>query len=56
MDPITSHPYLSEQAQKELFDIATSLSRPGGGILAADETPKAMQARFQSLNIENTPE
>ena len=56
MDPITSHPYLSEQEQKELFDIATSLSRPGGGILAADETPKAMQARFQSLNIENTPE
>jgi len=56
MAPITTHPYLSEAQQQELHEIATSLSRPGGGILAADETPKAMQARFQSLNIENTPE
>lgn len=56
MDPITAHPYLSEEQQRELLDIATSLSRPGGGILAADETPKAMEARFASLKIENTPE
>ena len=56
MAPFTTHPYLSESQQQELNHIANSLSRPGGGILAADETPKAMQARFQSLNIENTPE
>ena len=56
MDPITAHPYLSEEQQRELHDIATALSRPGGGILAADETPKAMEARFASLKIENTPE
>ena len=56
MDPITDHPYLSEEQQRELLNIATSLSRPGGGILAADETPKAMEARFASLKIENTPE
>ena len=56
MDPITTHPYLSEEQQRELHTIATALSRPGGGILAADETPKAMEARFASLKIENTPE
>ena len=56
MSPVTSHPYLSEEQQKELQDIAKALSRPGGGILAADETPKAMEARFASLKIENTPE
>ena len=56
MDPITVHPYLSEEQQRELHDIASALSRPGGGILAADETPKAMEARFASLKIENTPE
>ena len=56
MSPITSHPYLSEDQQKELNDIAKALSRPGAGILAADETPKAMEARFASLKIENTPE
>ena len=56
MDPITAHPYLSEEQQRELHHIASALSRPGGGILAADETPKAMEARFASLKIENTPE
>lgn len=56
MDPITAHPYLSEEQQRELHTIATALSRPGCGILAADETPKAMEARFASLKIENTPE
>ena len=56
MSPVASHPYLSEEQQKELHDIAKALSRPGGGILAADETPKAMEARFASLKIENTPE
>ena len=33
-----------------------SICRPGCGILAADETPKAMALRFASLNIPNTPE
>ena len=56
MSPVANHPYLSEEQQKELHDIAKALSRPGGGILAADETPKAMEARFASLKIENTPE
>ena len=56
MSPVTSHPYLSEDQQRELHDIAKALSRPGAGILAADETPKAMEARFASLKIENTPE
>ena len=56
MSPVSSHPYLSEQQQAELHEVAQRLSRPGGGILAADETPAAMEARFASLDIANTPE
>ena len=56
MSPTAPHPYLSEEQQQELHSIALSLSRPGCGILAADETPKAMEARFASLKIDNTPE
>ena len=56
MSPVSSHPYLSEEQQAELHEVAQRLSRPGGGILAADETPAAMEARFASLDIENTPE
>ena len=56
MSPVSSHPYLSEEQQEELHEVALRLSRPGGGILAADETPAAMEARFASLDIENTPE
>ena len=56
MDPVTAHPYLSEEQQRELHIIAAALSRPGGGILVPDETPKAMEARFSSLKIDNTPE
>lgn len=52
----SSHPYLSEAQQSDLCKVARSLSRPGGGILAADETPKAMEQRFASLKIENTAE
>ena len=52
----SSHPVLSEAQQVDLSQLARSLSRPGGGILAADETPKAMEQRFASLKIENTPE
>ena len=56
MSPVSSHPYLSEEQQADLHEVAQRLSRPGGGILAADETPAAMEARFASLDIENTPE
>ena len=56
MSPVSSHPYLSEQQQADLHEVAQRLSRPGGGILAADETPAAMEARFASLDIANTPE
>merc|ERR1711936_500888 len=52
----SSHPYLSEAQQSDLCKVARALSRPGGGILAADETPKAMEQRFASLKIENTAE
>jgi len=48
--------YLSEGLQKELRDIAQSICRPGCGILAADETPLAMEQRFASLDIPNTAE
>jgi len=36
--------------------ITKKICRPGCGILAADETPLAMQDRFQKLSIDNTPE
>jgi len=52
----TKFTYLPDDLQKELKDIASSICRPGCGILAADETPKAMSLRFASLNIPNTPE
>jgi len=52
----TKFSYLPDQMQEELKSIAKSICRPGCGILAADETPKAMAQRFESLNIPNTPE
>ena len=50
------HPGLTEAQQTELCEVARALARPGCGILAADETPKAMEMRFASLKIPNTPE
>ena len=50
------HPGLTEAQQTELCQVARALSKPGCGILAADETPKAMEMRFASLKISNTPE
>jgi len=52
----TKFSYLPDQMQGELKSITKSICRPGCGILAADETPKAMAQRFESLNIPNTPE
>jgi len=52
----TKFAYLSNEQQTELKTIASSICKPGCGILAADETPKAMAQRFASLNIPNTPE
>ena len=52
----SSQPYLSEAQQTDLCQVARALSKPGCGILAADETPKAMEMRFSSLKIPNTPE
>jgi len=52
----TRFEYISEDLQVELRAIASKVCRLGCGILAADETPLAMQDRFKHLNIENTPE
>lgn len=48
--------YLSTDQQQELREIARSLSSPGRGILAADESPAAMAQRFSGLNIPNNAE
>jgi len=48
--------YLPEERQTELKNIAKSICRPGCGILAADETPLAMEDRFKHLNIPNNAE
>jgi len=52
----TEFSYLSEDLQQELRDIARSICKPGCGILAADETPLAMEQRFAALGIPNTAE
>jgi len=52
----TRFEYLPDELEAELKSIASSICKPGAGILAADETPKAMALRFSSLNISNTEE
>jgi len=52
----TKYTTLSESLEKELRQIARSLSKPGCGILAADETPTAMADRFKNIDIENNAE
>lgn len=52
----TRYSFLSEELQQELKGIARQICRPGCGILAADETPLAMEQRFASLNIPNNAE
>ena len=47
-------PSLTEAQQPDLSQVARA--KPGCGILAADETPKAMEIRFAYLKISNTPE
>jgi len=52
----TKFSYLPEEKQAELKNIAQSICRPGCGILAADETPLAMEQRFAHLGITNNAE
>jgi len=39
-----------------LQDIAKSLVAPGKGILAADESSKTIQKRFDKIGIQSNPE
>jgi len=52
----TRFEYIPVEMQNELKDIARSICKPGCGILAADETPKAMESRFGVIKLENTEE
>jgi len=56
MGPARFEYNLSAELQAELKATARSICKPGCGILAADETPLAMEDRFASLKIENTSE
>ena len=48
--------YLSEDTKTELRSTVARLARAGCGILAADETPMAMEDRFKDLDVQNCPE
>jgi len=48
--------YLSEEAKKELRDVARSICAPGKGILAADESTGTIGKRFAAIGVENTEE
>lgn len=54
MSGLSSH--LSAENRAELLRIVRQICQPGKGILAADETPAAMENRFEALKIENTAE
>jgi len=49
-------PYLSQEQQDELRQIANAIVAPGKGILAADESVGTMGKRLQNINCENTEE
>jgi len=49
-------PYLSQEQQKELRDIANAIIAPGKGILAADESTGTVGKRFAQINVENVEE
>ncbi|XP_064613435.1 fructose-bisphosphate aldolase-like [Liolophura sinensis] len=49
-------PYLSQEKQLELAQIANAIVAPGKGILAADESTGTMGKRFASIGVENTEE
>ena len=54
MSGLSSH--LSPENRAELLRIVRKICQPGKGILAADETPMAMENRFEALKIPNTAE
>jgi fructose-bisphosphate aldolase class I len=47
---------LSESAKSELNQVAKKLVSPGKGILAADESTGSIKKRFDSINLDSTPE
>ena len=54
MSGLSSH--LSPENRAELLRIVRKICQPGKGILAADETPMAMEDRFKDLDVQNCPE
>ena len=48
--------FLSAETKAELASVAQRLARAGCGVLAADETPMAMEDRFKDLDVENSAE
>ncbi|TRY77423.1 hypothetical protein TCAL_13211 [Tigriopus californicus] len=53
---MTRSSHLNAESQAELTRIVRRICQKGKGILAADETPMAMEDRFQNLNITNSDE
>lgn len=47
---------LTPEQKKELADIASRITAPGKGILAADESTGTIGKRFAGINVENTEE
>ena len=48
--------YLSDAQKTELAKVAKSVSAPGKGILAADESTGTIGKRFAGIGVENTEE
>ena len=55
-DPYKMAQFLSAETKAELASVAQRLARAGCGVLAADETPMAMEDRFKDLDVENSAE
>jgi len=47
---------VKQDFRKELMETAAKISRPGFGILAADESTGTIGKRFESIKLENTEE
>lgn len=46
----------SSDLRATLYETVKALTRPGKGILAADESPGSMSKKFDPISVENTPE
>ena len=56
LEPNFKMSYLTDAQRTELAKVAKSISAPGKGILAADESTGTIGKRFAGIGVENTDE